>query len=98
MEAVFTIQGHPTTDTLEEYAFKRLSEADTEVLEEHVLVCPDCQASLVEVDDYILLMKQAAASFQIGTESPRGSERTEAVVAVAPVKKGARRSLTLALG
>ena len=65
MEALFSIQGHPTTDAFEEYAFKRLSEADTEALEEHLLVCPECQTSLAEVDQYILLMKQATAG-QIG--------------------------------
>jgi hypothetical protein len=61
VDAIFSTQGHPTPETLEEYAFERLSEADTEVLEEHLLVCADCQGTLGDVDEYILLMKHAAA-------------------------------------
>jgi hypothetical protein len=64
VEALFSIQGHPTTEAFEEYAFKRLSEPDTEALEEHLLVCPECQTSLSEVDEYILLMKQATAGLE----------------------------------
>jgi hypothetical protein len=66
---------HLTTDTLEEYAFNRLSEAETEALEEHLLVCPTCQTSLAEVDEYIFLMREATAAYQPAT-SPKGGERT----------------------
>lgn len=55
-------RSHPTTEMLEEYAFNRLSEFETETIEEHLLVCPTCQNSLAEVDEYILLVKHAAAS------------------------------------
>jgi hypothetical protein len=51
---------HPSWDGLEEYLFKRLSAEETEALEEHLLVCVPCQDKLHEVDEYILLMKQAA--------------------------------------
>ncbi len=73
METVFFV--HLTTDTLEEYAFNRLSEAETEALEEHLLVCAACQASLAEVDEYIFLMKEAAAAYQPAT-SPKGATRS----------------------
>lgn len=63
VESLILIQGHLTTDRLEEYAFKRLSEAEVEILEEHLLVCPGCQAALGEVDEYILLMKEATAAY-----------------------------------
>jgi hypothetical protein len=97
MEAVFSVQGHPAADTFEEYAFKRLSEADTEALEEHVLVCPECQASLAEVDDYILLMKQATADREreCASESRRAGTGTLRVGTT--LKKSMRRSPILAL-
>jgi hypothetical protein len=61
VDAIYSTHGHPTPETLEEYAFQRLSEADTEGLEEHLLVCGKCQHSLAEIDEYILLMKVATA-------------------------------------
>jgi Putative zinc-finger len=61
----FSVQGqHPTSDVFEEYAFRRLSEADTDAVEEHVLVCPECQTSLAATDEYILLMKRALARLE----------------------------------
>lgn len=106
MEALFSIQGHPTTDAFEEYAFKRLSEADTEALEEHVLVCSECQASLAEVDEYILLMKHATAGYELRPELPpeprpapaRPAAGMGALIAASLVRKGPQRSLTYAVG
>jgi hypothetical protein len=72
VEEVFFV--HLTTDTLEEYAFNRLSEAEAEALEEHLLVCAACQASLAEIDEYIFLMKEATAAYQPAT-SAKGGKR-----------------------
>jgi len=60
VEAKFTLDVHPDADALEEYAFGRLSGADLEDSEEHLLICQRCQEDLKEVDEYILLMKRAA--------------------------------------
>ena len=38
-----------------------MPEADTEALEEHLLVCPECQDSLADIDEYILLVKHVTA-------------------------------------
>jgi putative zinc finger protein len=54
---------HPTEEMLEEYAFDRLPETETAVLEEHILVCEACQRELARVDEFILLIKEAAATF-----------------------------------
>jgi hypothetical protein len=51
---------HLSEDILEEYAFNRLSDDAVEPLEEHLLICVDCQERLGAVDDYIRLMKSAA--------------------------------------
>jgi hypothetical protein len=61
VDAINSTQGHPTPETLEEYSFQRLSEADTEGVEEHLLVCGECQCALAEIDEYIVLMKAATA-------------------------------------
>jgi hypothetical protein len=61
VDAIYSTQGHPTPETLEEYAFQRLSEAETEGLEEHLLVCGECQHALADIDEYIVLMKVATA-------------------------------------
>ena len=101
VETLFSIQGHPTTEAFEEYAFNRLSEADTGALEEHLLVCEECQASLAEVDEYILLMKQATAAPERGREprsvSARLGARIGDLFAASLVRKGPQRSLTYAI-
>jgi hypothetical protein len=60
---------HPNEDQLEEYAFHRLPEPQTEALEEHLLLCGRCQDRLRAVDEYILLMKTAAG--EIAQPAPR---------------------------
>jgi hypothetical protein len=102
VEALFSIQGHPTTEAFEEYAFKRLSEADTEKLEEHLLVCEECQTSLAEVDEYILLMKQATAQYEPAGETrsdpPGLGTRIGDLFAGSILRKGPHRRLTYAVG
>jgi hypothetical protein len=61
VEATFTLDEHLDGDTLEEYAFRRLSEGATEALEEHLLICEACQEALAEVDEFVQLMKEATA-------------------------------------
>jgi len=61
VESDLTFIVHPTEDVLEEYAFNRLSEAETRLAEEHLLVCSACQKTLQELDEYIVLMKAATA-------------------------------------
>jgi hypothetical protein len=61
------IQGHPAPEMLEEYAFCRLSETETETIEQHLLICETCQTSLAEVDEYVVLMKHATARIKPGT-------------------------------
>lgn len=63
MESQLTLIIHPTDDILETYAFNRLSEADTCLAEEHLLICSTCQKTLRDLDNYILLMKAATAAY-----------------------------------
>jgi hypothetical protein len=59
LETSLVFHSHPTEVTWEEYAFGRLSEKRIAALEEHLLACELCQASLEELTKYIELMKAA---------------------------------------
>ena len=50
---------HISEEMLERYALKQLSEAHLESLEEHLLICPQCQDRLDAVDEYIATMRLA---------------------------------------
>jgi hypothetical protein len=54
---------HPAEETLEEYAFNRLAEAETAAVEEHILICSTCQEIFQDMDEYILVMKAATAEY-----------------------------------
>jgi anti-sigma factor RsiW len=54
---------HGTDDQLEQYALGRLPESDLPLLEEHLMVCPDCQERLDGIENFALGMREA-----LGTE------------------------------
>jgi hypothetical protein len=64
---------------MEEYVFGRLNEADIENFEEHLLICQPCQGALAEVDEYILLIREAAARVERKSYSARSSASAEKV-------------------
>lgn len=64
-----SLQVHPSEELLEEYAFGRLMGARLEALEEHLLLCGDCQAGLAQADDFIRLIK--AGSQELIADPPR---------------------------
>jgi len=71
---------HPPEEDFEEYAFDRLPEDRCADFEEHLLLCGQCQYELARTDEYILLVKQAAAEWHgvsLGT-APRA--RTSSAV------------------
>jgi len=45
--------GHLSDDLIEEYARKRLSEASTAEVEEHLLVCEACRFRLEVAEEYV---------------------------------------------
>jgi anti-sigma factor RsiW len=55
---------HPDEDRWEQYALGLLSEEQIAEMEEHLLVCPDCQDRLAETDAYIYAVRQAARNLQ----------------------------------
>jgi hypothetical protein len=55
---------HPTEDLLEEYSFGRIYEPALTPLEEHLLICAQCQEQLVAIDEYKAVMKSGIAAFE----------------------------------
>ena len=53
------IQQHPMEDLLERYALGHARAAEIEPLEEHLLICADCQELLSATDHYILALRDA---------------------------------------
>jgi hypothetical protein len=62
MKLTLMPKGHPAEETFEQYAFRRLPEKDVSDLEEHVLICEECQCTLAETWEYVQLMKVATAA------------------------------------
>jgi hypothetical protein len=48
----------------EEYALEILSDHDTSVFEEHLLLCGTCRARVVDATQFVCAMKKAAAKLQ----------------------------------
>jgi hypothetical protein len=55
---------HPAEDLLEEYSFGRIREPGLTSLEEHLLICAQCQAQLLEIDEYRAVLKSGIAAFE----------------------------------
>jgi len=51
------VRAHPDEEILERYALGQCTEAECELVEEHLLICASCRNSLDECDNWIELMK-----------------------------------------
>jgi len=65
-----TCELHPEADLIEEYLLGRLPEPETAALEEHLLICERCCLELDRSDEFIRLMKHAAASYTDAEHRP----------------------------
>jgi hypothetical protein len=59
-----SVPAHPAEDLLEEYSFGRIREPGLTSLEEHLLICAQCQAQLLEIDEYRAVLKSGIAAFE----------------------------------
>jgi hypothetical protein len=64
---------HPDENIFEDYYFDRLSEQETAIFEEHLLICQECQKTLASTKDYIGLMKGATLADTACVRSQRNS-------------------------
>jgi hypothetical protein len=55
---------HIPEETLEQYCMGRLSESETEPLEEHLLLCTVCQDSLTETEQFLTVVRSAATQLE----------------------------------
>jgi hypothetical protein len=55
---------HISEETLEQYSLGVLPEDEEQGVEEHLLICPDCQRQLTETDQYVQAMRAAAAEYR----------------------------------
>lgn len=55
---------HITEERLEQYALGILPEDEQRGVEEHLLICQDCQRRLAETDEYVQAMQEAAAEYR----------------------------------
>jgi putative nucleotidyltransferase with HDIG domain len=66
---------HPSEDTLEEYCFNRLPEDEASWLEEHILVCEQCQDRLEEVEVFLSMVKHALQNSNDSESGKAGEAR-----------------------
>lgn len=52
------------TEALEQFSLGRVSEAEKELFEEHLLICPVCQQRFEEAERYVLAVRAAAAELR----------------------------------
>jgi len=55
---------HIPEDMLDELVMEMLPERDYIFWEEHLLICPACQDRLAQADEYVRVIKTAAAELQ----------------------------------
>jgi len=61
------IADHFPDDVLEKYAMGKLSDKERAPVEEHLLLCPQCQTQLQDIDEFIQVAK---AALVISYQSP----------------------------
>jgi hypothetical protein len=59
-----TPEEHIPEEMLDEFVMEMLSEQDCAFWEEHLLICPTCQDRVAEADEYVRVVKSAAAQFR----------------------------------
>ena len=55
---------HATEELLEEFTFGRIHEPQLGWLEEHLLICVQCQSQLNDIEEYKIFIKAGLASFE----------------------------------
>ncbi len=68
---------HSSSEELEQYSIGALSEPEAAGLEEHLLVCPECQKQLEETDRYVACMRKATRTL-ITEPPPRHADAWQA--------------------
>jgi hypothetical protein len=67
-------RGHIPDDMLDEFVMEMLSEQDCAFWEEHLLICPSCQDRVAEADEYVGVVKSAAAEISDPSSDQDGEQ------------------------
>ena len=54
-------------EALEQYVLGKLTEVEATTVEEHLLVCADCQQRVTELDEYVPAMRLALVAVDLQT-------------------------------
>jgi len=57
-------RSHVCEEALERYSLRQLTGLETEAVEEHILLCSSCQERLRQVDEFVEVMRRAAAELE----------------------------------
>jgi anti-sigma factor RsiW len=68
---------HISDEALERYAMRTLQDSACETLEEHLLVCQECQDRLQTMDRYVSAMRSAAAKLRREQKAAKGNGESE---------------------
>ena len=66
------LHAHPPEEVLERYVMHRMSDADTERVEDHLLICQKCRDAVDESERWVALMKETLPT---GPGEPAGTRR-----------------------
>ena len=72
---------HIPEDILDEFVMEMLSEEDCAFWEEHLLICHACQDRVAEADEYVGVVKSAAATIS----DPRSGQSRRSLAKPMPV-------------
>ena len=84
---------HIPETIIDEFAMEMLGEGDCAFWEEHLLLCGVCQNRLVEADEYIRVVKDAAAAI---LEPPSGEDFRKRRALAKPMMAATHAALLLA--
>ena len=72
---------HPSDNLLEAYAMGKLTDQESEPVEEHFLLCPVCQNRLEDQDDFFRVMRAALESSPTNESGSTTSQNLRACAA-----------------
>src|SRR5215831_15998532 len=55
---------HIADEVLESYSLNHLAPSEADAVEEHILVCEQCQIKLQEVDEFVAIVRRAAGNLE----------------------------------
>ena len=67
------LNGHITEDILEAYSLGQMSEAEVAPVEEHLLMCPECQDRLQATDLFVATIRHVLQEPGAGREASQGN-------------------------